>query len=108
MPNINLKNLNPPHLPGSDPGLSAWLHFRERRTDGSFDSLQTVQVPVREVPAPRSGQTVTGYGEAIPMRYMVQWNGKWRRVKCRIFSNNGTLHLGDIVRCTVTIERDNY
>lgn len=83
----------------------AYLHFREPRKEGGFDSLQTVEVPLKETPAPRSGQTRTGYGSAIPTRYMVFVNGKWRRVKCRVFSNNGTLHLGDIVRCTVQIDQ---
>lgn len=87
----------------------AYLHFREPRNDGTptgtFDTMRTVEVPVRETPAPRSGQTRTGYGAAIPTSWMVFVNGKWRRVKCRIYSNNGTLHLGDPIRCTVQIDR---
>lgn len=37
--------------------------------------------------------TATGYGSRIPTEYMVKWCGRWRRVYCRIYSNNGTLYI---------------
>jgi hypothetical protein len=43
--------------------------------------------------------TATGYGSKIPTRHMVRFNGKLRRIYCRIFSNIGTLYIssGEIV-----------
>lgn len=38
--------------------------------------------------------TASGYGARIPTAYMVQVQGRWRRVYCAIFSNNGTLYIG--------------
>ena len=40
--------------------------------------------------------TSSGYGSKIPTQYMVQWEGKWRRVYCKIYSNIGTLYIGKI------------
>lgn len=40
--------------------------------------------------------TATGYGKRIPTQYMVRFNGKWRRVYCKIYSNNGTLYIGKL------------
>jgi hypothetical protein len=38
--------------------------------------------------------TASGYGSRIPTPYMVKFNNRWRRVYCRIYSNNGTLYIG--------------
>lgn len=54
---------------------------------------RTESVPVKETEAPRSGMTQTGYGKKLPTPYMVQWEGKWRRVYCACFSNNGTMYI---------------
>lgn len=40
--------------------------------------------------------TATGYGARIPTRYMVRFNGKWRRVYARCYSNNATLYIGKL------------
>jgi len=40
--------------------------------------------------------TATGYGKRIPTRYMVCYNGKWRRVYCAIYSNIGTCYIGNL------------
>lgn len=40
--------------------------------------------------------TSSGYGSKIPTQYMVQWEGKWRRVYCKIYSNIGTCYIGKI------------
>lgn len=38
--------------------------------------------------------TASGYGSRIPMPYVIQVAGRWRRVYCCIYSNNGTLFIG--------------
>jgi hypothetical protein len=40
--------------------------------------------------------TATGYGKKIPTRYMVRYNGKLRRVYCRIYSNAGMCYIGKL------------
>ena len=68
------------------------------RSDGTRDSFLTQSVPVKHAPMAHhlAGLTWTasGYGSRIPMPYMVQVFGKWRRVYCRIYSNIGTLFIG--------------
>ena len=68
------------------------------RSDGTRDSFLTQSVPVKHAPMAHhlAGLTWTasGYGARIPMPYMVQVFGKWRRVYCRIYSNIGTLFIG--------------
>lgn len=54
---------------------------------------RTESVPVKEVEAPRSGQTRSGYGGRVPTGHMVQWRGQWRRVYCMIYSNSGTFYI---------------
>jgi hypothetical protein len=38
--------------------------------------------------------TRSGYGRRLPTRYMVQVDGRWRRVYCVCFSNAGTCYIG--------------
>lgn len=61
----------------------------------------SIHLETKEVPAPWSGRTASGYGRAIPTGYMVFYARKWRRVYCAIFSNNGTLYIrtreGDVL-----------
>lgn len=56
---------------------------------------------------PRKGQTATGYGRAMPTHYMVQYRGRWRRVKVIQFSNAGTAYIGRTYdpQLTVDVER---
>jgi hypothetical protein len=42
---------------------------------------------------PRSGQTVTGYGGAIPTRYMVRYANRWQRVKVMSYGNSGSAYI---------------
>lgn len=51
-------------------------------------------IPCRISKAPVS-RSLTGYGARIPTKYEVQYLGRWRRVYCRIYSNAGTLFIGD-------------
>lgn len=37
--------------------------------------------------------TTTGYGSKIPTTSMVQYDGRWRRIYCVIYSNSGTLYI---------------
>ena len=82
------------------------------RPDGTRDSFLTQSVPVKYAPMAHhlAGLTWTasGYGARIPMPYMVQVCGKWRRVYCRIYSNIGTLFIGRKYDGTqiVDIEKD--
>jgi hypothetical protein len=66
------------------------------RSLGDYHNPQPV--PVREslMAHHRAGLTwtATGYGARIPSRYMVQINGKWRRVYFRCFSNTCTMFIG--------------
>lgn len=50
-------------------------------------------VMAKETEAPRH-HSATGYGRRIPTRYMLWYNGSWRRVYCYIFSNIGSLYIG--------------
>jgi hypothetical protein len=47
--------------------------------------------------------TATGYGGRIPTRYKVQYNGRWRRVYCAIWSNAGTCYIGESIRDGVIV-----
>ena len=70
------------------------------RSDGTRDSFLTQSVPVKYAPMAHhlAGLTWTasGYGARIPMPYMVQVFGKWRRVYCCIYSNIGTCYIGKL------------
>lgn len=51
------------------------------------------RVAVRTTEAPRN-YSRTGYGRHLPTQYMVQVEGRWRRVYCVCISNVGTLYVG--------------
>lgn len=76
---------------------TVFIHGKHVRTDGTFDTFWTKEVPVKECPTPyhKAGlsYTASGYGSRIPTTKKVFLNGKWRRVYCRIYSNVGTLFL---------------
>ncbi|UOK18424.1 hypothetical protein SEA_BRUHMOMENT_108 [Arthrobacter phage BruhMoment] len=59
--------------------------------------------------APRSGQTVTGYGPKIPTRYMLRYEGRWHRVYMMQYGNSGTPYIrkggDDLVFPTATDHR---
>jgi len=74
--------------------MKAYVKTCSIRQDGSKDSFLTVSVECKESPRPRYGVTLSGYGAAVPTDYMVKYNDKWRRVKCIIYSNIGTLYIG--------------
>lgn len=37
--------------------------------------------------------TASGYGSKIPTKYKVQYNKRWHRVYCMIYSNAGTYYI---------------
>lgn len=84
--------------------MHAYLQVKQVREDGDIDSLHTIRVLAKDSPlwwhARGLQYTASGYGKRIPTRYMVRLNGKWRRVYCCIFSNNGTLYIGDFFKKT--------
>ena len=50
----------------------------------------TLMTKVRVTEAPRSGQTVSGYGGKIPTRYELRYEGRWHRVYMMQYGNSGT------------------
>lgn len=89
------------------PKLTAWVNATTYRapsdklynTQPIYSSYTTsVEVKVSRLWAALTPwkPTASGYGKRIPTEYMVKFNGKWRRVYCRIYSNNGTLYIGKL------------
>ena len=79
--------------------MRGYIHTKARRPDGQgFDSYLTISVEAKESPMAhhRAGisYTASGYGARIPTRYMIKYNGRWRRVYCIIYNNSGTLFIG--------------
>jgi hypothetical protein len=48
---------------------------------------------VRVTAIPRKGQTVSGYGGAIPTRYLIRYKGVWRRVRVMVYGNSGSAYV---------------
>lgn len=73
--------------------LTAYLQHG-RGTTGPF-STESVEVKIEPMSHHLAGlsYTASGYGSRIPTEYMIKWRGIWRRVYCRIYSNNGTLYI---------------
>lgn len=78
--------------------MQAYLHTKTKRPDGTFDSFQTIEVPIKIKMMPHHVRglswTASGYGARIPTVYMVQVQGKWRRVYAICYSNAGTCFIG--------------
>ena len=75
-----------------------YVHVCAALPDGSKDSFWTTRVESKESPLWWQSRglsfTASGYGARIPTRHMVRFNGRWRRVYCRIYSNSGTCYIG--------------
>ena len=52
---------------------------------------QTVGVPHKETPTPKYRPSASGYGGKIPTRYMVKYEGVWRRVYAMVYGNGESL-----------------
>lgn len=48
--------------------------------------------------------TATGYGARIPSRYMVKYNGRWRRVYVACFSNSGSAYIGKSLASGIPVD----
>jgi hypothetical protein len=88
--------------------MQAFIHTKCARPDGTYDTYQTISVPVKETETPWKGRTASGYGSALPTPYMVRYNGRWQRVKVICYSNAGSAYIGKkFTPClTVDIDRD--
>ena len=77
-----------------------YIHGSTYDVAGNYLNSFTVQVESKEAPLwihdAGLDRTASGYGSRIPTRYMVKFNGRWRRVYCRCYSNNGTLYIGQL------------
>ena len=80
--------------------MRAFVHTHSTRSDGTKDCFLTQRVAVRvellDWQKNNLTFTASGYGSRIPTQYKVKFNGRWRRVYCRIYSNSGTLYLGKL------------
>jgi len=47
----------------------------------------------RVTDVPWSGRTVSGYGGAIPTRYMVRYANRWHRVRMMQYGNAGSAYI---------------
>lgn len=78
--------------------MTAYLHTCSIRPDGTKDSFLTQKVEWKESPLwwqiAGLSFTASGYGARIPTTRMIKLHGRWHRVYCRIYSNNGTLFIG--------------
>lgn len=70
--------------------------------DGSIEASTEVECESREAPLRWQEQglsfTASGYGHRIPTSKQVQFNGRWRRVYCRVYSNAGTCYIGYLTK----------
>ena len=80
--------------------MTAYIQTKHIRPDGTVDSVCTHKVNHKTsyLPWQKLGlsYTASGYGKRIPTCHMVQWQGKWRRVYCCIYSNSGTYYIGKL------------
>jgi hypothetical protein len=84
--------------------MELFLQGKSVNLNGDISNLWTKQVEYKTTERPRSGQTVTGYGKAVPTQYLVKHNDKWRRVYCYIFSNSGTLYIKTPASEIITVQ----
>lgn len=74
---------------------------------GSNGSFRIESVPCKESPLPHHNAglsyTASGYGSRIPSRYMVKYNGRWRRVYWHQYSNAGTAYIGPSLRSGIVV-----
>ncbi len=85
--------------------MQAYLHFGT-----GTEPRQTVAVDHRDTPMwwheRGLSYTASGYGRAIPSRYMVRWEGRWRRVYVCQISNAGTAYIGKPGAWLATVSLD--
>ena len=86
--------------------MKAYIKTKCRLADGSYDTYQTREVPVKVTAQPWKGRTASGYGCSLPTDYMVFWNSRWQRVKFICYSNCGTAYIGKKFDPQVTVDID--
>ena len=77
---------------------TAFIHFGGPFTDEQpAPRMTTAAEDVRQKFLPWQTRglmyTATGYGSKIPTSWQIKYEGRWRRVYCRIYSNSGTLFI---------------
>ena len=85
--------------------MNAYLHFGTGN-----EPRQTIAVERKEslMPWHVRGLTYTasGYGNRIPSRHMVRWQGRWRRVYVCQYGNAGTAYIGKPGAWLATVSLD--
>lgn len=86
--------------------MSVEAYLQHGTGSGPF-MTERVPVKINELEHHKLGlqYTATGYGAKIPSRYMVQWNGRWRRVYVTQYSNVGSFWIqsnGNKISVTLT------
>ena len=84
--------------------MKAYIKTKCRRTDGSYCSYQTHEVPVKVTAQPWKGRTTSGYGATLPTNYMVLWQSRWQRVKVIYYSNSSTAYVGKKYDPQITVD----
>lgn len=73
--------------------MTGYLHF-----GFGAEPRQTLEVEykIAEMPWQKAGltYTATGYGPRIPSRYMVKFEGRWRRVYIACYGNAASHYIG--------------
>ena len=85
--------------------MIAYLHFAPGTAP-----FPTVCVPHKDAPLwwQEGGlsYTASGYGNRIPSRHMVRWQGRWRRVYVCQYSNASTAYIGKPGAWLATVSLD--
>lgn len=96
---VSLSGLSADHAKTQEKS-TVYLHGKHVRPDGKSDTFWCCEVESKEAPMRHHklglSFTASGYGMRIPTTKMVKFNGRWRRVYFRIFSNSGTLFIGQL------------
>ena len=79
------------------PRLSKKVALLQTRRDGHRyqEGMRLIEAPL---PWQKAGlqETASGYGSRLRTVYKVQYNGRWRRVLARCWSNTSTLYLAGV------------
>ena len=77
--------------------MKAYIHYGGVFVGLPKGPFQTVSAEAKRCPLWWQKQnlsfTASGYGKRIPTEYMVNVDGRWKRVYCCIFSNSGTCYI---------------
>lgn len=77
--------------------IKAYLHFGGPFTDKQPCTRLTIETTAKESylwwQEKGLSFTASGYGSRIPTTYLVQYNNRWYRVYCAVYSNVGTCYI---------------